>query len=846
MSEEAFSCILNYIASILGFTDQSQMTISVGALSDDPIFTGIPPIVITELRLSQGSMGTTINGEVRTMIWENLTLLSESNIVNRLGFSMQGLQAIRQVWYLKEIGLELMKTLSKGIPIEAYGNLEKLIDEFMWNLVGREREGRILKGRLGLLDGRKWTLEELGDREKITRERVRQIEEKYISKLQKPKALSRLDRFWHAVDDVLIPGGGVCCVQEIANALGKRWEWQNLPSDAELASLIDLSPQYEVVWSLPIRVIMPKHPCVKCHAIRPEITGSVENQPDGVLPFDVATVKIKEFCRGKACCNKVSSISQFSMGYLHFLVDAIEEISADESAFYTQYAWTLKYGKNGKKRTLLVETILYNTGRPMHFTEVHTEVNKDRPEHEKISERNIYAYIERSPDLLLWDRGTYIHRDHISIPFDEIAEIEHDIISRLGGDIPYLSVSGIFERYKNKLLKENIPSESALYSCLRESNNPALRYPDYPYVIKSEKVTQRLPLPLVLEKFVLDQEGTVKLEQIRKYALEQLCVNEAVFMANHLPNTPNILRVDRGEYIHIQQIGIQKERLTSIIEHLTTLLSSSRHISAIRLFNDKKITCKLLGIVSPMLLFSIIQFFYYDEYDLSLYPRIRLSGVIEEGGRATGVATEIINYILDKAEPCSFSELYQHFVDDLGYKQNSVYNVLHTYKDVIRYSDGVIVHIETLGWTGNSQAALELLAAHYLSNRDSAGKPFGLISHFYDYRHDQLPALPDHFLWTQTLIGELLSREGKYRIIGSQRNAFVSIPNSCGIETLDDLLYYVLNNDYEGAANIDVFVADMRTAGILKKGLTPMMLGTDSRVGIDGNVVQLAELRDRA
>lgn len=46
-----------------------------------------------------------------------------------------------------------MNTLSKGIPIEAYGNLEQLIDEFLRNVVKRERDGKILKGRLGLLDG---------------------------------------------------------------------------------------------------------------------------------------------------------------------------------------------------------------------------------------------------------------------------------------------------------------------------------------------------------------------------------------------------------------------------------------------------------------------------------------------------------------------------------------------------------------------------------------------------------------------------------------------------------------------------------------------------------------------
>jgi hypothetical protein len=38
ISEETFSCILDHLSSTSGFTNRDQMTISVGALSDDPIF----------------------------------------------------------------------------------------------------------------------------------------------------------------------------------------------------------------------------------------------------------------------------------------------------------------------------------------------------------------------------------------------------------------------------------------------------------------------------------------------------------------------------------------------------------------------------------------------------------------------------------------------------------------------------------------------------------------------------------------------------------------------------------------------------------------------------------------
>jgi len=135
---------------------------------------------------------------------------------------------------------------------------------------------------------------------------------------------------------------------------------------------------------------------------------------------------MQEFCRSH--CAEASAIARFSNGYLHFLADTIEDILADEAAVYSEYAWAQKYGK---QRMILVETILRNAGRPMHFTEVHVEVNKDRLAQKQLSERNIYSYIERSPDLLLWDRGTYIHRDHVSIPLSLIREIEDNIICRL-------------------------------------------------------------------------------------------------------------------------------------------------------------------------------------------------------------------------------------------------------------------------------------------------------------------------------------------------------------------------------------------------------------------------------
>ncbi len=844
ISDDAFLKLLDYIERFTGQRSQSQKFASTAKVSDTPIFADIKTNLIAAFRipslLNQDLLNIFYESK-SSKTWGDIAKISERTVIRHFGFTLQGLKAIRHIWLLKEHALKFINRILTGLPSESYRSFSSLVDSFVRTVIKKAYHYPVLMGRLGFLDERKWTLEELGQRLKLTRERIRQIEKKFMPALETPRVLERLNLFWYAVDEALEAGGGICCVSEIADLLKISLKWSTPPTEESLASLISLSAKYEVVWVDPIRIIMPKYECVNCEIIGPCLIKAVENQSSGTLLFEDAIAIMREFCQSQKC-RKTPDLLKFSEGFLRYLDDEIDEIFADGTTLYTQYAWTQKYGN---QRLLLVENILRNASRPMHFTEVHAEINKDRPPHGQLSERNIYGRIAYSHELLLWDRGTYIHRDHVIVPLDLIKKIENEIVSRLDGTIPYISVSGIFELFKEDLLKKNIPSESALYTCLRESNNNVLSCPDYPTIVKKGDLAPRLPVPFVLEAFVLTQEGSVTYEEVRKYALKTLCVNEAIFLTSHFPNIPNLLRMNRGEYIHLSQLSIEADRLLPIVDHLKTLLTLSNHVSALKLYNDKKITCRLIGVSTPILLFSLIQFFYSDQFNLSRYPKICLAGHNEAGNRTTGVTSEVIRYITEKGTPCSYAELYQHFVDKLGYEQLSVYNV-HFNSQVIRYSESVIVHLESLGWSKDRQTTLEMLVTNHLHNRKSAGKPYGLIAHLYEYNLDKLPELPNQISWTPTLIGELLCREGRFRSIGTQRNAFLSVPNTYRIETLDDLLHYILNTEYDGAANIDHFISDMREAGILKRKLTSMMLGEESRVVIEGNVVKLAGLSGHA
>ena len=71
--------------------------------------------------------------------------------------------------------------------------LKEQLDEVLNTLT--EREGKVLRLRFGLEDGRQRTLEEVGKEFNVTRERIRQIEAKALRKLRHPSRSKKLKDF---------------------------------------------------------------------------------------------------------------------------------------------------------------------------------------------------------------------------------------------------------------------------------------------------------------------------------------------------------------------------------------------------------------------------------------------------------------------------------------------------------------------------------------------------------------------------------------------------------------------------------------------------------------------------
>ncbi len=94
-------------------------------------------------------------------------------------------------------------TIGDFLEDESMGKVETLVDRRVMrealytNLTTlSDRERDVISLRYGLADGENHTLEDLGNRFNITRERIRQIEQKALRQLRDPRTLSRLKGYF--------------------------------------------------------------------------------------------------------------------------------------------------------------------------------------------------------------------------------------------------------------------------------------------------------------------------------------------------------------------------------------------------------------------------------------------------------------------------------------------------------------------------------------------------------------------------------------------------------------------------------------------------------------------------
>lgn len=718
------------------------------------------------------------------------------------------------------------------IPDSARSSFECIIRYWLTQAINTDRTRRIMEMRLGVGVEEPCTLERCANVMGLTRERVRQIQVRADQTLHRPEIVAKILEFWTWVTLCVESAGGVMSLTELGLALMRRAQWTQPPGPKALAAVLEYCPAFKVSGDAVVG--QGKSECTECSNLVEAISGLIASRSE--IPMAEINDSLVANCGN--CPNvPVETPRAFSSLFIERVVRLSESLRGmakfHDGILCSRHVWAFRLAPLHQA----VAAVLERAGRPMHFAEVTDELRRLRGE--AITERGIHGALARSADVVLWDRGTYIHADHIKAPEQLLAEIEQWLVDELRKGTPCLSVAGVFGVFETRCREADVTSESALYGCLRKSSNSALAFPHYPYIYLRRRGLKHVPAYLVIDEWLQKAGGPVPSARLTDFACREMCLKR--FQLQTIKRQlPNVVLTDSLEYLHGSLLSFGKDEVTPLVSHARKLLSSSASVSIVRLYQEKQVTCHSMGITGPRMLFSVLQNFASDTLDCAGYPTVRLQDA-QEGGAWRGVVGEVEAYLQAQKRPCSTDEISEEFVDRLGYRPTTVFSIQYR-GNVFRYLEGCLVHRETMGWDAHKQSRVAEILRETCREARAAGERYAEIERIIESQEDRLPPLAHGLPWTETLLADLTSRSDEFLLLGSARNALVTKPNDDGIASFEDLVMMILKDNYRGAANLEEFANALRARRIILKSLTSFMLGNQSRVVIAGHEIMLKEL----
>ncbi|MCX7011003.1 MAG: hypothetical protein NTW86_00265 [Candidatus Sumerlaeota bacterium] len=684
----------------------------------------------------------------------------------------------------------------------------------------RMRDFNVLAMYEGLDDGRARTLEQTGNLLGVTRERVRQICAKAVDTMRHPTKLQRLHRFSNTARDLLAAFCDLLRFEDFAENPAARFGWPAAPPVRILTEILAFWPEFQVGDRGTITLV--NCPCLKCKRIAAGL---------GEMLSDLASLPVSEATSAlhNTVCStcQENSIAGISPAFMQYLIEG-DPVFGNQGRIeggnlYSKDEWTLRYGRLAAAVALTLDRVR----QPRHFTELRALLQDYRDLSGK-SDHTLHAAAERADGVVSWDRGTFVHQNHASVPGELLEAVYGWASRRLAKDIPFVSVWGAFMNYEGRCRESQIPNEVALYSCMRLRGHPRIDCPWYPIIRLRDKEEEPLSIGAALDNYVANADGFVRLEAAKEHILQVVCLKESQF-AQSLAGSENILRADGDRLIHRDLFPFDRRRFCRIADELKSALNAQRnHLSVASVYQDREVTCARQGIEGPQMLYSLLRMYYSDQFDLPEYPWISDA----RGGEAGGVIRKIIEAVRECQGLCPFSELEESFspyyIERAG-RGNALFRV----------GGDCLVHPATLEWTPEKREALRQAALHEYHQAVGAGSLFVTIATLIE--SSMLPDLPDECPWTRSLLADVLEKAQIGILIGRSRNVYVPANNRFGIRTLEDLAAEMLR-ERKGACNLAAFEDELRTTGVISGRLTPGLLGGMKKVVIDNGEILLRSL----
>jgi len=220
----------------------------------------------------------------------------------------------------------------------------------------------------------------------------------------------------------------------------------------------------------------------------------------------------------------------------------------------------------------LIEDVLKKVyPKGAHFTQL-AATFKRFPATKQLEARNAHATLSLNPQVVLWGRGTFRHKDSFRLDEARFAALVEKIEEMFLPGISVVSAMAIFERYRSLVVQMGIPNSYALYGCLEWRYPKQFLYRHYPD-IESLKATRRPKTRRVheLEAILADADRPLSVDEIIAGMGSHRRIKDH-HVIQRLPESKCVLLYDAGCYAHEAVLGINSEQKTFIQERARAFL----------------------------------------------------------------------------------------------------------------------------------------------------------------------------------------------------------------------------------------------------------------------------------
>ncbi len=394
----------------------------------------------------------------------------------------------------------------------------------------------IIKIRLGLSQSRINSLQAVGQKCGLTRERVRQIILTIVRKLRTKEIESKLEPFWKIVNSVLERYIGFASFNTVSPEINQLLHWEKALPSHSLAMFLSIYDKYEIDQEFDF-IGLKNNRCNHCDKIYSFLID-LTNKQETVSKTEVLNY-LKNRCENLKCPHYENNKS-FDFSYIQHIIDSKNTdkspISYDNEYIHSYSFWL----KENKTLFDEIAEILKNYGKSIHFTELKkiTESKID----EELNKHRFLSILNRDPNALLWGRGIYIHRANIKVPIDFIENVHKQLEEKLISGLPVVCITGFFYRKKGKFVKNNVPYPTALYTSLREYKSETLAFPYYPAVFLKKNDIIIKPLSEIVEDYLFEIGKAISRSDFNDYFKKEIGM-QSNSLQQIVSNSENIVRL---------------------------------------------------------------------------------------------------------------------------------------------------------------------------------------------------------------------------------------------------------------------------------------------------------------